>query len=121
MANLDNQNETLNNEEEVTDTIILTDEDGVEEEYRILYIHTDEESGNVYYAIQPVAPKKEFLRSLELPEEIEESGERFLLLREEVDEEDNIDLITIDDDEEYDEVYSIIDGILFGEIDYDAE
>lgn len=85
------------------EVITLTDENGVEEKFTILAIV--EHNGKTYYALVPENPSKD-----------EEDG--YVILR--VDTEDGEDiLVTIDDDDEFDDVADEIDDYLNSEVDYD--
>ena len=85
----------------------LTDENGVESEYEL--IGTCEMNGNTYYALVPVdtAEDAEFLEYVILKLEKEENGEEFL--------------VSVDDDDEFDDVADYFDDYLAEEIDYDED
>ena len=85
----------------------LTDENGVESEYEL--IGTCEMNGNTYYALVPAdaAEDAEFLEYVILKLEKEENGEAYL--------------VSIDDDDEADEVEDYFNDYLADEIDYDEE
>jgi len=75
----------------------LTDEDGVESEFRLLASH--ELDGVTYLALEPVADN--------------ENGE-YVILRLDYDENTEEEtLVTIDDDDEFDTVADIFDDMLF--------
>ena len=84
------------------DVIILTDEDGNEEEFEI--IDTLEIDGIKYYALLPLANN--------------ENGE-CVILKLEMDENGEEMLVTIDDDDEFERVSDIFEDQVFSEIDYD--
>ena len=85
----------------------LTDENGKEAEYELLA--TCEMNGNTYYALVPAGSDEnsEFLEYVILKLEKEEDGEAYL--------------VSIDDDEEADEVEDYFNDYLADEIDYDEE
>ena len=91
-------------EEEYDEMITLTDLESGEEENFIL-LGEVEMDGNAYMALEPE----------EIP-----NGE-FVILKTVVDEEGNVDLIDIEDDEEFDKVADFFEDELFNEVDYDAE
>ena len=90
------------------DCYTLTDENGKESQYEL--IATCEMNGNTYYALIPVdAPEEDdVLEYVILKLEKEVDGEEFL--------------VSIDDDDEFDDVADYFDDFLSQEeIDYDAE
>ena len=91
-----------NNEIQV---LSLTDEDGAVVEFE--YIGTVELDGKVYYALIPLEDNAE--------------GAYIILRAEPVKggEEGDVDLVTIDDDDEYDKVADLVEDEFFSEIDYD--
>ena len=92
------------NEEAFEDIITLTDLESGEEENFIL-LGEVEMDGSEYMALEP---------------EENPNGE-FVILKKVVDEEGNVDLVDIEDDEEFDKVADFFEDELFGEADYDAE
>lgn len=97
------QEMNLPEEEEEVDVFTLTDEEGNEEQFEIL--GSIEFEGKVYYAMTSV----------------EEKNDEYVILRLEGEEGDDVTLVTIDDDEEFDRVADEFEDKLFGEIDYDAD
>ena len=85
-----------------TETITLTDEDGVETEFEV--IASLEMNGTLYYALSPVEDNDEGVCVI-LKLEKDENGEDILS--------------TIDDDDEYEVVADAFDDLLFNEVDYD--
>ena len=86
----------------------LTDEDGNESEFEL--IGSTEYNGNTYYAMIPA----------EAPAVAEEDGFcEYIILREEIDENGESSFVTIDDDEEFDDVADLFDDMFSEEIDYD--
>ena len=100
MAN--EKNEEMLDEERVI--YPLVDEDG--NEYRFEALGECEHNGNTYYALAP----------LDGPE-----TEGYVIMRvEETDDEDLIDLVPVDDDEEFDAVAEIFDDLFFSDVDFDT-
>ena len=100
MAEILNENATP---EEEVDVVTLTDEDG--NEFEFIVLGEAEIEGQVYMALEPV----------ENPE-----GEYVILKKVEA-EDGAIDLVTIDDDDEFERISDFFEDELFGEVDYDAE
>ncbi|MBQ9736575.1 MAG: DUF1292 domain-containing protein [Clostridia bacterium] len=100
MAEILNENATP---EEEVDIVTLTDENG--NEYEFIVLGEAEIEGQVYMALEPV----------DNPD-----GEYVVFKKTEA-EDGAIDLISIDDDEEFDRVTDFFEDELFGEVDYDAE
>ena len=97
--------ETNNTEREF---FTLTDEDGNEIQFEL--IGATEYKGNNYYAMIPV--------------EDEAQGDNdgfceYVILREDKDENGEYTLVTVDDDEEFDDVADQFDDMFSEEIDYD--
>ena len=88
-----------NNEMEV---LALTDEDGSIVEFE--FIGTVELDGKEYYALIPL-------------EDNDEGA--YIILRAEDAEDGDVNLVTIDDDDEYDRVADLVEDEYFSEIDYD--
>ena len=89
------------------DRYTLTDEDGNESEYEL--IATCEMNGNTYYALIPAEADTEgdILEYVILKLEKQENGEEFL--------------VSVDDDDEFDDVADYFDDYLAEEIDYDED
>ena len=83
------------------DIYTLTDETGKESEFEL--IGSCEFEGKTYLALVPV----------------EEGSEEYVILRLEADEKGEEMLVTIDDDEEFDNVADYFDDMLADEADYD--
>lgn len=92
------------NEEAYEDVITLTDLESGEEENFIL-LGEVEMDGCEYMALEPE----------------ENPNQEFVILKKVVDEEGNVDLVDIDDDEEFDKVADFFEDQLFNEVDYDAD
>ncbi len=89
---------------ETEDIYTLTDEDGVEMQFKLLA--GAEIEGVEYLALIPLE---------------EEEAEEYVILKRQKDENDEDILVTIDDDDEFDRVADLFEDELFGEIDYDGE
>lgn len=89
---------------ETEDIYTLTDEDGVEMQFKLLA--GAQIDGVEYLALVPSD---------------EEDAEEYVILKLDKDENGDEILITIDDDEEFDRVADLFEDELFGEIDYDGE
>lgn len=88
----------------------LVDEDGKEIEFEL--IGKAELKGTVYYAMIPA----------ESAAQAEDDGFcEYVILKEENDESGEAALVSIDDDEEFDDVADYFDDLFSEEIDYDAE
>lgn len=83
----------------------LTDEEGNESEFTL--IGSVEMKGNTYYALIPADPNEEseYLEYVILKKEIEDGEEV---------------LVSVDDDDEYDDVADYFDDLFADEIDCDA-
>lgn len=92
-------------DENMTNTVILTDEDGKEIEFEIIGQY--EKDSNTYFAMIPVEDDKKETDILEyvILKLAVEDGEEFL--------------ITVDDDDECDKVAAYFDDLFTREIDYD--
>ncbi len=98
-------NEELNEREFYT----LVDEDGNEIEFE--KIGEAELGGNVYFAMIPA----------EETEKEETEFCEYVVLRKEKDENGEDTLVTVDDDEEFDNVADLFDDMFSEEIDYDGQ
>ncbi len=103
MADIIKENGAAEEELEEVDVVTLTDESG--EELDFVVLGEAEIEGSVYMALEPV----------ENPE-----GE-YVILKKVASEDGAIDLVSIDDDEEFERVSDFFEDELFGEVDYDAE
>lgn len=90
-------------EKEDAGVVTLTDDDGKEYQFEILA--EKEIDGVVYYAMYPL--------------EDNEKGEYVIMKVESDNGEDDVSLVTIDDDDEYERVADIIEDEFFSEIDID--
>lgn len=92
---------------EEANVVSLVDENGVESDFEI--IGNIENEGTTYFALIPV----------------DGDGEEYVILKavpsENGDEDEFEDLISIDDDEEFDRIADIFDDLLMEEYDYDAD
>jgi uncharacterized protein YrzB (UPF0473 family) len=84
----------------------LTDEDGNELQFEV--IASAELHGTVYYAMIPMDDQPE-----------EEDVYEYVILKTEKDEDGEDILVTIDDDDEFDDVADYFDDMLADEADYD--
>ena len=97
------------NENEV-EIYTLQDEEGNDHEFEL--IATCEKNGTTYYAMIPADAAEKAQ---------EENGFcEYVILRAEKDEDGADSLVTIDDDEEFDDVADYFDDLFSEEIDYDA-
>ena len=89
----------------------LTDEEGKEIEFEL--IGTAKVKDTVYYAMIPA----------DAAEKAQETGGfcEYVILRAEKDENGEEMLVTIDDDEEFDDIEDVFEDMFSEEIDYDAE
>jgi len=87
----------------------LVDEEGTEIEFEL--IGKAEIKGTVYYAMIPAGSA----------EDAEEGFCEYVILKEEADESGDATLVTVDDEEEFDDVADYFDDLFSEEIDYDAE
>ena len=94
------------------DIFTLTDEDGNEIEFEL--IDVTEYKGATYYAMIPADAANKAAE--------EEGGFcEYVILRAEQDENGEYTLVTVDDDDEFDDVADIFDDRFSEEIDYDGE
>ena len=84
----------------------LTDEEGNELKFEV--IGSAEINGTMYYAMIPVDDQPE-----------EEDVYEYVILKSETDEDGEEVLVTIDDDDEFDDVADYFDDMLSDEADYD--
>lgn len=99
----DNQNER--------ELFTLTDEDGKEFEFE--KIGETERDGVTYFAMIPTNPEEA---------EADEDGFcEYVILRLEENEDGAYDLVSVEDDEEFDDVADLFDDMFSEEIDYDGD
>lgn len=91
-----------NNRDNDREIISLTDEDGSQIDFELIGIV--EYNGKEYYALIPLE---------------DNDDESYVILRAEDAGDGDTNLVTIDDDEEYDYVADLIEDEFFSEIDYD--
>ena len=97
-----------NNEREF---FTLTDEEGNEIEFEL--IGTTEYKGNLYYAMIPADAADKA--------QTEDNGFcEYVILRAEKEENGEYTLVTVDDDDEFDDVADLFDDMFSEEIDYDG-
>ena len=92
-------------DENMMDTIILTDEDGKEVEFEIIGQH--EMNGNTYFAMIPVEDDDKESDILE-----------YVILKLAVEDGEEV-LVTVDDDDESDDVEDYFNDLFSRDIDYD--
>lgn len=95
-----------NNEREF---FTLTDEEGKEIEFELIGV--TEYNGNTYYAMIPAQGDADG----------DEGFCEYVILRAEKEENGEDTLVTVDDDDEFDDVADLFDDMFSEEIDYDAE
>ena len=88
----------------------LTDEEGNEIEFELIGVA--EKNGVTYYAMIPVEAAED--------SDNEEGFCEYVVLRAEKDENGEDTLVTIDDDDEFDDIEDYFDDMFSEEIDYDA-
>ena len=103
-------NEELLNEEEVS-ILELTDEDGNEVEFELIGV--TEYKGKTYYAMIPTDAADKAQAS-------DDGFCEYVILRVEKDENDEYTLVTVEDDDEFDDVADRFDDMFSEEIDYDG-
>ena len=99
--------EERNNEREF---FTLTDEDGKEVEFELIGTTTYQEK--LYFAMIPAD-------AADKAQESEDGFCEYVILRVEKDENGEDTLVTVDDDEEFDDVADLFDDMFSEEIDYD--
>ena len=98
-----------NNEREF---FTLTDEDGNEIEFELVGVTEYKE--NVYYAMIPAD-------AAEKAKDVPDGFCEYVILRVEKDENGDASLVTVEDDEEFDDVADLFDDMFSEEIDYDDD
>ena len=93
----------------------LVDDEGTEIEFEL--IGKAEVKGTVYYAMIPADSAEETEDGFSA----DKFGEIYELFKEETDESGEATLVTIDDDEEFDDVADYFDDLFSEEIDYDGQ
>ena len=99
------ENKNINNEEEMTEIFTLTDEDGNEIEFEVVGEH--ERNGQRYFAMIPVED-----------EDPNSDVCEYVILKLAVEDGEEV-LVTVDDDDELDDVADYFDDLFSQEIDYD--
>lgn len=97
---------TMDEKDLQSEYYILTDEEGNELKFEV--IGSTEINGTLYYAMIPVDDQPD-----------EEDVYEYVILKAEKDEDGEDVLVTIDDDEEFDNVADFFDDMLSDEADYD--
>ncbi len=96
----------MNENDQEYDVYTLTDEEGNESEF--VLIGEVEKKGKSYVALIPAAPEEE-------SEYLE-----YVILRREIEDGEEV-LVSVDDDDEYDDVADYFDDLFADEIDCDAD
>jgi len=99
--------EEMNNEREF---FTLTDEDGNEVEFELIGV--TELGDHTYYAMIPAD-------AADKAQETDDGFCEYVILRVEKDENDEYTLVTVEDDDEFDDVADRFDDMFSEEIDYD--
>ena len=99
--------EEMNNEREF---FTLNDEDGNEVEFELIGV--TELKGNTYYAMIPAD-------AADKAQDSDDGFCEYVILRVETDEDGEYTLVTVDDDDEFDDVADRFDDMFSEEIDYD--
>ena len=100
-------NENVMPEEEEEGVVVLTDEDGNEIRFEI--VAQTEHKGNTYFAMVPIDDQNE-----------ESEVEEYVILK--LEEHDGEEFfVTIDDEEEYDDVTDVFDDLFSQEIFYEDD
>ena len=99
-------------QEEETNICYLMDEEGVEHKFEV--IESCEYKGATYYAMIPAD-------AADKAQEADDGFCEYVILRAEKDEDGEYTLVTVDDDDEFDDVADQFDDMFSEEIDYDAE
>lgn len=104
----ENKNEIAENDGE-REFFTLTDEEGNEVEFEL--IDTTDYQGATYYAMIPADAENE----------TKDGFQEYVILKMEKDEDGEDMLVTLEDDEEFDNVADIFDDRFSEEIDYDGD
>ena len=102
---MNDNNKNINNEEEMTDIFTLTDEDGNEIDFEVIGEH--EKDGQRYFAMIPVED-----------ENAESDVCEYVILKLAKDGDEEV-LVTVDDDDELDDIADYFDDLFSQELDYD--
>ena len=102
---MNDNNKNINNEEEMVDIFTLTDEDGNEIDFEIIGEH--EKDGQRYFAMIPVED-----------DNADSDVCEYVILKLSKDGDEEV-LVTVDDDDELDDIADYFDDLFSQEIDYD--
>ena len=102
---MNDNNKNINNEEEMTDIFTLTDEDGNEIDFEVIGEY--EKDGQRYFAMIPVED-----------ENVDSDICEYVILKLSKDGEEEV-LVTVDDDDELDDIADYFDDLFSQELDYD--
>lgn len=100
-----NENKNINNEEEMTNIFTLTDEDGNEIEFEVIGEYTKDDQR--YFAMIPVED-----------ENADDDVCEYVILKLAMDGDEEV-LVTVDDDDELDDIADYFDDLFSQELDYD--
>lgn len=100
-----NENKNINNEEEMTNIFTLTDEDGNEIEFEVIGEYTKDDQR--YFAMIPVED-----------ENSDDDVCEYVILKLAMDGDEEV-LVTVDDDDELDDIADYFDDLFSQELDYD--
>ncbi len=101
---MSDNNKNINNEEEMAEIFTLTDEEGNEIDFEIIADH--EMNGERYFAMIPVE------------DDSEDDVCEYVILKLAKDGDEEV-LVTVDDDDELDDIADYFDDLFSQEIDYD--
>lgn len=102
---MNDNNKNINNEEEMADIFTLTDEDGNEIDFEVIGEY--EKDGQRYFAM--------------IPTEDEDANDdvcEYVILKLAMDGDEEV-LVTVDDDDELDDIADYFDDLFSQELDYD--
>ena len=102
---MNDNNKNINNEEEMTDIFTLTDEDGNEIDFEVIGEY--EKDGQRYFAMIPVED-----------ENADSDVCEYVILKLAMDGDEEV-LVTVDDDDELDDIADYFDDLFSQELDYD--
>ena len=102
---MNDNNKNINNEEEMTDIFTLTDEDGNEIDFEVIGEY--EKDGQRYFAMIPVED-----------ENADSDICEYVILKLSKDGDEEV-LVTVDDDDELDDIADYFDDLFSQELDYD--
>lgn len=102
---MNDNTKNINNEEEMTDIFTLTDEDGNEIDFEVIGEY--EKDGQRYFAMIPTED-----------DNVDNDVCEYVILKLAMDGEEEV-LVTVDDDDELDDIADYFDDLFSQELDYD--